>query len=73
MGFDLVLEISWANECVVLAVQVVSRHRGRPPVRLVNRSYIQSESRNKRGIRGGSRQHVSISSSLPASECTCDW
>ena len=25
---DLVLEISWANECVALAVQVVSRHRG---------------------------------------------
>ena len=28
-GFDLVLETSWANECVALAVQVVSRHRGR--------------------------------------------
>ena len=28
-GFDLVLEISWANECVALAVQVVSRHCGR--------------------------------------------
>ena len=31
MRFDLVLEISWANECVALAVQVVSRHRGRLP------------------------------------------
>ena len=30
-GFDLVLETSWANECVALAVQVVSRHRGRLP------------------------------------------
>ena len=30
-GFDLVLRISWANECVALAVQVVSRHRGRLP------------------------------------------
>ena len=28
---DLVLEISWANECVALAVQVVSLHRGRLP------------------------------------------
>ena len=30
-GFDLVLEVSWANECVALVVQAVSRHRGRLP------------------------------------------
>ena len=28
---DLVLEISWANKCVALVVQIVSRHRGRLP------------------------------------------
>ena len=31
MGFDLVLETSWANKCMALAVQVVSRHHGRLP------------------------------------------
>ena len=31
MRLALVLGISWANECVALAVQVVSRHRGHLP------------------------------------------